>query len=332
MKETIYDITIIGAGPVGLFTAFYASLRQAKVKVIESLAQPGGQPAYLYPEKLIYDIPAYPSISGEALRDQLLKQLARFEPSLVFNEEVLALKEQTDSDGKAYFEIMTNQATHASRTVIIAAGNGAFSPRKLSLDNADDFEGGNLHYYINNIEQFTDRVVAVCGGGDSAVDWALTLEPLAKKVYIIHRRQKFRALESSIAQLEASSVEIMTPYVPTHIEGNNGVIDALVINKARTDHFQTLEVDDIIVNYGFTSSIGEIRHWDLALERNKLVVDQHMQTSRPGIYAVGDIATYPGKVDIIASGFGEAPQAVNNALVYMDPEHIQPHMHSTSLF
>lgn len=330
--QDMYDITIIGGGPVGLFTAFYAGMRNARVKIIDSLENLGGQPSHLYPEKLIYDIPAFPSISGEQLGQNLTAQLERFNTTFCLGEEAVAIKRFDPEIDVPYFTIETNKGIHYTRTIIVAAGNGAFQPRKLNLANAEQFETGNLHYYVNNIERFRDRVVAICGGGDSAVDWALTLEPIAKKVYIIHRRNKFRALEHSVDLLNASSIEVMTPFVPTELIGNDHHIQTVRVNESRTEHYIDLAVDDFIVNYGFSTSIGKIKSWGLETERNAIKVNQQLETNVPGVYAVGDIAEYPGKVKIIATGFGEAPQAVNNALLLIDPENVTPAIHSTSLF
>lgn len=331
-NENMYDITIIGGGPVGLFAAFYAGMRQAKVKIIDSLENLGGQPGHLYSEKLIYDIPAYPAITGEDLTINLTDQLKRFDTSFCLGEEALNIVRFQPEIDVPYFEIESSKGKHFSRSVIIAAGNGAFQPRKLNLENAAQFESGNLHYYVNNLDKFRDRVVAICGGGDSAVDWALTLEPIAKKVYIVHRRNKFRALEHSVSLLESSSVEILTPYLPVELQGDGQTIEKVILNESRTDNLLALDVDDFIVNYGFSTSIGKIKTWGLETERNAIKVNQQLETNIPGIYAIGDIAEYPGKVKIIASGFGEAPQAVNNALFYIDPENITPSIHSTSLF
>lgn len=331
-NENMYDITIIGGGPVGLFAAFYAGMRQAKVKVIDSLENLGGQPAHLYSEKYIYDIPAYPAITGVALTNNLIEQLERFDTTFCLGEEALSVVRFEPEIDVPYFEIETSIGKHFSRSIIIAAGNGAFQPRKLNVDNATQFENGNLHYYVNNLEKFRDRVVAICGGGDSAVDWALTLEPIAKKVYIVHRRNKFRALEHSVSLLKSSSVEILTPYVPLELQGEGQIIDKVILNESRTDNVLALDVDDFIVNYGFSTSIGKIKTWGLDTERNAIKVNQQLETNIPGIYAIGDIADYVGKVKIIASGFGEAPQAVNNALLYIDPENVTPSIHSTSLF
>ncbi|MDO4432562.1 MAG: NAD(P)/FAD-dependent oxidoreductase [Aerococcaceae bacterium] len=332
MTVDLYDITIIGGGPVGLYAAFYAELRQAKTKIIESLELLGGQPAHLYPEKPIFDIPAFPKITGAELTKALEQQLSRFETTICLGEEALSVAQHHDADDQPFFEIQTTKATHYSKTILIAAGNGAFRPRKLDLADAEQYEAGNLHYFVKDIQAFKDKTVAICGGGDSAVDWALTLEPLAKKVYLIHRRPQFRALEHSVSLLQQSSIEILTPYIPHQLIGENGRITQLVINESRTDNFVTLDIDDFIVNYGFTSSIGQIKQWGMESQRNTLLTNHQFETSIPGIFAIGDIAHYDGKVPIIATGFGEAPLAVNQALQFIDPTHKQQHIHSTSLF
>lgn len=328
----MFDITIVGGGPVGLFTAFYAGLRNAKTKIIESLESLGGQPAHLYAEKNIYDIPGYPAVKGDELERNLIRQLSRFDITIQLGEEVLHVNKKIADEGFEYFEIITNEQIHYSRTVILAIGNGAFSPRKLSLPDAEMYEDSNLHYYVNNIEQFTGRTVAICGGGDSAVDWALALEPLANKVYLIHRRDKFRAVESSVMQLENSTVELLTPYIPDSINGDNNHIQSINLKKVKSDETMSLEIDNFIVSYGFTSSIGEIRKWGFNLNRNTIEVNSQYETNIPGIYAVGDIAHYEGKVRIIATGFGEAPQAVNHALLKIDPTNVNPPIHSSDLF
>ena len=328
MSKEIFDITIIGGGPVGLYAAFYAGLRQAKVKIIESLEQLGGQPGMLYPEKVIYDIPAFPEITAGQLVENLITQLKRFpDTTICLGEEAFQL---TKEDG--VFEIITPKAKHYSKAVIVACGNGAFRPRKLEIENADLYEGNNLHYFVNNIERFKDRVVAICGGGDSAVDWALTLEPIAKKVMVIHRRPQFRAQEHSVELMKQSSIEILTPYVPVRVSGDVETLQSVTIKQSRGEEELEIAVDDFLVNYGFSSSIGALKSWGLDISRNTIPVSSTMETSVEGIYAIGDIATYEGKVKVIASGFGEAPTAVNNAMAYINPDQrVQP-MHSTSLF
>lgn len=330
-KDSIYDITIIGGGPVGLFTAFYAGLRQAKVKIIENLPTLGGQPAHLYAEKNIYDIPVYPQISGEELTNNLIEQLSRFDTHFALGEEVLELDKATDGQGLSYFIIKSNTAVHYSRTIILAAGNGAFTPKKINIEGAEQYESSNLNYYILNLEKFKNKVVAICGGGDSAVDLALTLEPIAKELFLIHRRNEFRALESSVSDLNSSSVKLMTPYKVKELKGDQNKIHSIILSKDRETETLNLPIDELIVNYGFSSSIGNIRNWGFIIERNAIKVDNQYETSIPGVYAVGDIAYYEGKVKIIATGFGEAPQAVNNALHFIDPTQTTAPVHSTDL-
>lgn len=327
-NKDIYDITIVGGGPSGMFTAFYAGLRQAKVKIIEALPQLGGQPGMLYTEKVIYDIPALPAITGGDLVKNLNEQLDRFDTTICCGEEAFEL----EKDENGIFEIQTSKQKHYSKAVIISAGNGAFRPRKLEIDHAELYEDTNLHYFVNNIESFRDKTVAICGGGDSAVDWALTLEPLAKKVFLIHRRPQFRAQEHSIHLLSKSSVEIVTPYVPVTINGDGKLLSSVVLQEARKDNTIEIAVDDFLINYGFSSSIGAMKKWGFDVKGNSITINSKMETTIPGVYAVGDISSYDGKVKLIATGFGEAPTAVNNAMVYINPDtRVQP-MHSTSLF
>ena len=328
ITKEVFDITIIGGGPVGMFAAFYGGMRNAKVKIIESLPQLGGQLSMLYPEKDIYDIAALPIIKGQELIDNLSIQISRFDPTICLEEEVIDVIKNDDG----LFTLTTAKNVHYSKAIIITAGNGAFQPRRLELDQADEYEGNTLHYYVNNIEQFKDRTVAICGGGDSAVDWALALEPIAKKVYLIHRRNKFRALEHSVSLLEQSTVEMITPYIPVAIKGHHPQIESVQLKEVRGESEKELEIDDFLINYGFTSSIGPMKKWGFDVKRNEIPVNTKMETTVPGIYAAGDICTYDGKIKLIATGFGEAPTAINNAMSYINPdERVQP-MHSTSLF
>ncbi|WP_025730298.1 NAD(P)/FAD-dependent oxidoreductase [Atopobacter phocae] len=328
MSLECYDITIIGGGPVGLFASFYAGLRQAKTKIIESLPQLGGQPGMLYPDKIIYDIAGFPSISAKDLTNNLLEQMDRFKPTICLGEEAFKVEVLENNQ----FLIHTPKQTHLTKTIIIAAGNGPFQPRRLEIENAAVYEDKQLHYFVNNIERFRDKVVTICGGGDSAVDWALTLEPIAKHVNIVHRRNKFRAQEHSVELLNQSSVDVYTPYVPLSINGDGERLESVTFKAPRGDEQLTLPCDEFIVNYGFSSSIAGLKDWGFNIERNTIPVDSRMQTNVPGIFAIGDIASYVGKVKIIATGFGEAPLAVNNAVAHINPDsNVQP-MHSTSLF
>ncbi|RST74263.1 NAD(P)/FAD-dependent oxidoreductase [Siminovitchia acidinfaciens] len=324
--EELYDLTIIGGGPAGLFTAFYAGMRQMTVKIIESLPQLGGQLAALYPEKYIYDIAGFPKVRAQDLIDGLCEQMYQFDPIVCLGQSVEQVEKQADET----FKITTNTEVHHTKTIIITAGNGAFQPRKLQLEAAERFEGRNLHYFIKDMNQFAGRRVVLFGGGDSAVDWSLMLEPIAKNVTIVHRRDKFRAHESSVDQLRNSMAEIRTPFVPVDLIGD-GRIEQVVLEEIGSDRKEVVEVDDVIVNYGFISSLGPIKDWGLDIEKNSIVVNSKMETNIKGIYAVGDICTYEGKVKLIATGFGEAPVAVSNAKMHIDPKaRLQP-QHSTSI-
>ncbi|MCM3004424.1 ferredoxin--NADP reductase 2 [Priestia koreensis] len=329
MKEDkkVYDITIIGGGPTGLFTAFYGGMRQASVKLIESLPQLGGQLSALYPEKYIYDVAGFPKIRAQELVNNLKEQMAQFDPTIVLEQAVEKLEKQADG----VFKLTTNSEVHYTKTIIITAGNGAFQPRKLELESATQYESKNLHYFVDDMNKFKDRKVVIFGGGDSAVDWALMLEPIAEKVTLVHRRDKFRAHEHSVEQLMNSKVEIKTPYVPSELVGEDE-IKQVILEKVKGEEKEIIDVDDVIVNYGFVSSLGPIKEWELDIEKNSIVVNSKQETNIPGIYAAGDICTYDGKVKLIVAGFGEGPTAVNNAKSYMDPKaRVQP-LHSTSLF
>ncbi|MEI1420231.1 NAD(P)/FAD-dependent oxidoreductase [Bacillus cabrialesii] len=326
-EKDIYDITVIGGGPVGLFTAFYGGMRQAKVKIIESLPKLGGQLTALYPEKYIYDVAGFPKVRAQDLINNLKKQMEPFHPTICLEEAV----DQVEKKADGIFKLQTNRGIHYTKTIIITAGNGAFQPRKLELNKAETFELTNLHYFVEDMDQFAGKRVVLFGGGDSAVDWALMLESVAEKVTLVHRRDKFRAHEHSIEQLMNSSVEVKTPYVPTEIIGDE-TITQMVVEHTKEGTQETIEVDDVIVNYGFISSLGPIKTWNLEVEKNAIVVNSKQETNIPGIYAAGDICTYEGKVKLIIAGFGEGPTAVNNAKAYMDPKaKVQPR-HSTSLF
>ncbi|RBP91278.1 thioredoxin reductase (NADPH) [Cytobacillus firmus] len=330
MKEDqkVYDITIIGGGPTGLFTAFYGGMRQASVKIIESLPQLGGQLSALYPEKYIYDVAGFPKVRAQELIDNLKEQMAKFEPTVSLEQSVEKLEKQADGT----FKLTTNKEVHYSKTIIITAGNGAFQPRRLELDSAAQYEGRNLHYFIDDLNQFAGKKTVVFGGGDSAVDWALMLEPIAEKVTIVHRRDKFRAHEHSVENLQNSKVEIKTPYVPAELIGDSEGIKQVVLEGVTSKEKEVFDVDAVIVNYGFVSSLGPIKEWGLEIEKNSIVVNSRMETNIEGIYAAGDICTYDGKVKLIACGFGEAPTAVNHAKSYIDPKaKVQP-MHSSSMF
>ncbi|MCM3675917.1 NAD(P)/FAD-dependent oxidoreductase [Peribacillus simplex] len=324
-QENVVDVTIIGGGPVGLFTAFYGGMRQMSVKIIESLPQLGGQLSALYPEKYIYDVAGFPKVRAQELVNNLKEQMKAFKQEVCLEQAVETIEKQKDG----IFKLTTNKEVHYSRT-IITAGNGAFHPRKLKIDTEEKFQGKNLHYFVDDLNSFMEKDVIVFGGGDSAVDWALMLEPIANRVTIAHRREKFRAHEHSVENLTDSDVEIMTPYIPIELRGAEE-IEQVVLENVNNGEEAIHKADAVVVNYGFISSLGPIKDWNLEIEKNAIVVNSRMETNIPGIYAAGDICTYEGKVKLIASGFGEAPTAISNAKVFIDPSSkVQP-LHSTSL-
>lgn len=325
-QKEITDIVIVGAGPAGLFAAFYGGMRQMSVKIIDSMPQLGGQLTALYPEKYIYDVAGFPKVRAQELVDNLVEQMNLFPTEVCLEEKVLNVKKEAER----HFKITTDKQVHYSRSVIITAGLGAFEPRRLPLPEASQFEHANLHYFVTDLNQFAGKRVLISGGGDSAVDWALMLEPIAKEVTLVHRRDRFRAHEHSVEQLKKSSVRILTPYEISRLHGD-AEIKQVTLAKAKSDDVLTVDVDAVIVNFGFISSLGPIEEWGIEIDRNSIVVNSKMETSIPGIFAAGDITTYPGKVKLIAVGFGEAPTAINNAKVYIDPEARLAPGHSTSM-
>ena len=306
--EQTYDVTIVGGGPAGMFAAFYAGLHELKAQLIESLPQLGGQVAALYPEKQIWDVAGEAGVQGRELIAKLEKQMAIAPIDQFLGEQVTNVVKLADGT----FKIESAQRTSYSKAVVIALGNGAFSPRRLALDGAAELEGQQVRYFVSNQADFADQRVAVLGGGDSAIDMALMLEPVAKEVHLIHRRDSFRALEHTVTQLKNSTVQVQTPYLPKDLRLNADDSVELTLKKMRSDEEKHLEVDKILVNYGFTSNNAALNEWELPLasERGLIKVDSKMETSVPGVYAIGDGVTYPGKAALIAVGFGEAPIAI----------------------
>ena len=320
------DLIIIGGGPAGMFAAFYGGMRQATVTLIESMPQLGGQLAALYPEKYIYDVAGFPKVSAQELVDNLSRLMDMFQTDVRLEEKVISVEKREER----HFVVTTDKAEYHSKAVIITAGVGAFEPRRLDLPEAAKFERANLHYFVSDLNTFKDKKVLISGGGDSAVDWALMLEPIAEEVTLIHRRDKFRAHEHSVERLMNSKVNVVTPSEITALHGEE-FITAVTLANVKTKETQLIEVDSVIVNFGFVSSLGPIAEWGIEIESNSIVVDTRMETNIPGLFAAGDITTYPGKLKLIAVGFGEAPTAVNNAKVYIDPDAKLSPGHSSNL-
>ncbi|WP_309244075.1 NAD(P)/FAD-dependent oxidoreductase [Paenibacillus sp. GbtcB18] len=312
--DQVKDLIIIGGGPAGMFAAFYGGMRQASVTLIESMPQLGGQLAALYPEKHIYDVAGFPKVTAQELVNSLAVQMNHFPIHVCLEEKVLQVVKKEER----LFEVITDKESHLGKAVIITGGVGAFEPRRLELPEAARYEKTNLHYFVSDLNSFAGQKVLISGGGDSAVDWSLMLEPIAEQVTLIHRRDKFRAHEHSVEKLMNSRVNVVTPTEIINLEGDDA-IRKVTLKHVKTGEETVLDVDAVIVNFGFVSSLGPIAEWGLQIENGSIVVDSRMETNVPGIFAAGDITTYPGKLKLIAVGFGEAPTAVNNAKVYLDP-------------
>ncbi|KRM06939.1 thioredoxin reductase [Liquorilactobacillus ghanensis DSM 18630] len=325
MSDKYYDITIIGGGPVGVFAAAYAKMRQAKVQVIESLDQLGGQVAALFPAKKIYDIPGYPVITGTDLVKNLVDQAEQFNPEFYLAETV----QQIHQENK-FFKLITSKRTTFTKAIIIATGVGAFQPRRLNLPEASQFENNQLRYFIKDPNEFSGKDLIIAGGGDSAVDWALDLMPKAKSLHIVHRRNKFRALESNVAKLKETDAVIETPFLIDKITPSDQQRIKVTLKEVRGTQQKEIEADYLLVNYGIVSNNKYLKNWNLAVQHGLISVNSEMETAIPGIYAIGDVTNYNGKLNLIAAGFGEAPIAVNNALLELYPDRRQP-MHSTQL-
>lgn len=317
------DVVIIGAGPSGMFASFYCSMRGMSSVVIDPLEMLGGRVSALYPEKYIYDIAGFDKIKAVDLINNLEKQMMRFkdEIDVLLNNEVQEVIKEDEQ-----FKVVTDKTEITAKAVIVAAGSGAFQPRKLNLEGED---ATNIHYHVSDMSKFKKKKVAIFGGGDSAVDWSLMLNEVADEVNVIHRRDEFRAHEKSVDELKASSVNIHTPYTAKQLICENNQINKLVISSKEEE--KTIEVDEVIVNYGFIAKLGNIEKWGLDIEKNKIKVDSMQKTNIEGIFAIGDICTYPGKADLIATGFGEAPVAVNSAFLKIFPEKSLGVLHSSSV-
>jgi thioredoxin reductase (NADPH) len=313
--DELFDMTIIGAGPTGLFGAFYAGMRTMKTKIIDALSEPGGQLSALYPEKAIYDAPGFPKIIAKDLVANLVEQAMQWNPAMCLGERVLGLEQNADGN----WVLTTDKGRHLTRTVVIAAGVGAFSPNRIAVEGVERFEGNGLVYFVKEKSRFAGKDLLIVGGGDSAVDWAINLHGVAKSITLIHRRDEFRAHESSVNEMRALPIEILTPYEVRALNGN-GRIESVVIYHNKTQEEREIPVDYVLANLGFKADIGPIREWGLNLEKRGIVVNNRMETNLPGVYGAGDIVVEEVKMNLIANGYGQAAIAVNVAKNYIDPK------------
>lgn len=326
-QHEVYDVTIIGGGPVGLFTAFYSGMREMKTKIIEYLPFLGGKVPYFYPEKVIRDIGGIANISGEKLTDQLIEQAMTFNPTIVLGEQCLHVEKLHDG---TFILTSDNGAKHYTRTIIIATGFGTLKSTKLELPNASQFEEKSLDYTIKRLESYRGKRVLLSGGGNSAVDWANELESVADQVTLVYRKTAFAGIESNITKMKNSSVDVKTPYFVDSLKGDGGQISSAFVKNLQTNEVEELEIDGLIVNHGFEIDLGPIADWGMDMEGGTIKVNGEMATSIPGMFAVGDIANYNHKLQLIAGGFNEGPIAVNSAKLHIHPEEELSHLFSTT--
>ena len=318
----------MGAGPVGLFSIFELGQLGIKSCIVDCLDNLGGQCTALYPEKPIFDIPAYPRITAEKLILNLKKQIKPFKPEILLNQKVERILEINDS-----FKITTSKNIEvSSKCIFIASGCGAFGPNKPPIDNINEYENKSVFYNIKNKSIFNKKKIAIAGGGDSAVDWALELSKNAQQIIFIHRRNNLRAAPKNVErlyELQKKNIQIIIPYQLDSIEGENGLIENLVVRDL--DNKKTFKVDYFLPFFGLSSDLGPIKDWELELEKKMLKVDQSTcLTSRNRIYAIGDICTYPGKLKLILTGFSEAAIASHDCFKSVYPEKVLHFEYSTT--
>ncbi len=329
-EHHVVDITIIGAGPVGLAAAYYAGHRDASVRIVESLGQLGGQVAAVYPEKHVYDVAGHPKIQGQALVDLCVEQGLQFGADVHLDEEVKDL-ERVGQNGEELLVVTTHGGdAFPTRALIVTAGHGAFEPRKLEIEDIDDWEGRGLHYFVRRKEAFRDQTCVIVGGGDSALDWTLGLQDTARlPITLVHRRDRFRALETSVKEAreleERGNVRICVPAEVREVHGD-GAIQAVTLENTTTGERTEVDCDALITLLGFHSHLGSIADWGLDLhgKRQIQVEPSTMETSLPSVYAAGDVAGYEGKITLISVGFGEAAIAANQAIARIRGEKVQP--------
>jgi thioredoxin reductase (NADPH) len=306
------DLLIVGAGPVGLFGAYYAGVRLLSTAVLDSLEEPGGQITAMYPEKAIFDVAGFPAIRGRDLVDQLLAQAAPFKPNYMLGHQAVGLER---GDGGFGVTTASGHRIH-TRAIVITGGIGTFTPRPLPTGG--EYLGRGLVHFVPDPTVYEGQDIVVVGGGDSALDWALMLEPIGKSVTVVHRRAEFRAHQHSVELLKSSSVQIITDAQVSGVRGDPDVTEVDVTVKG-DEQPTTLACDKLIAALGFTANLGPLMEWGIDIQKRQIMVDTAGRTSVPGIYAAGDIVDYDGKVKLIATGFGEVATAVNNAFAYLNP-------------
>lgn len=316
--ENIYDLIIIGSGPTGLYGAFYSGIRDMKCKVVDSLPEAGGQLTALYPKKYIFDVPGFTKVFAEDLAKNLTEQAGQFEVDYDYNEKITNL--EIIEDNGRIFKLSGDKGTsHYAKSVVIAAGAGAFMPRKLDAQNIDELEGRGFYYFVKDPQIFRDQEILIIGGGDSAFDWSLNLHGIAKKITQIHRSDKFRAHEDTVNKVKELDVDLRPFFELKALHGEERVEGATIFDNRSGEELE-LKLDSVICNLGFITNLGPIKEWGLDIIKNSIEVTQTLNTNIEGIWAAGDICHYDGKLKLISTGFAEAAIAVNMAKNYIDPK------------
>jgi ferredoxin/flavodoxin---NADP+ reductase len=330
VNDEIKDITIIGAGPVGMVTAFWAGMREASSQIIDSLPELGGQLTTLYPEKWIFDVPGFPKILAKDLVDELRKQsLEQFDVPVSLETTADRVEYEDDGEGGQILRLVTDKGDFLSRTIIIAGGHGAFEPKQLPGYDMSPWEGKGAYYLVGEKKEFEGKDVVIIGGGDSACDWVINLMDTARSVTLVHRREAFRAHEVTVGQImdaaEAGKVDVKTPYQVKDVSGNGRVERLTIFNSENEDETHELECDAVLLQLGFKTALGPLKEWPLEVEKGSIKVDSLMRTSMDAVWAAGDITTFDGKLKLIATGFAESAIAVAQAVHHLRPDmKIQP--------
>jgi ferredoxin/flavodoxin---NADP+ reductase len=319
MTHEITDITIIGGGPTGIFASFYAGMRGATARIVDTLPQLGGQLTALYPEKYVFDVAGFAKILAKDLVNSLVEQAGQFGFPSFLAQHVIGLEEE---DG--HFVLVTDTGRFPTRSVVIAAGIGAFSPRRLPQQCAEPWYGRGIFDNVANPEDFRDQRIVIIGGGDTAFDWAHQLRDRAAAVTLVHRSDKYRAHGATVAEVNAAVTAGRTTLLPFHelheVLSVDGRLTGVTLRDVKTKNTRDVVADSVLPMLGFVSDIGPLAEWGLNLEKNEIVVNSMMETGRPGVYAAGDITAYPGKLKLIATGFAEAATAVNQAYHWIYPD------------
>lgn len=309
------DVTIIGGGPCGLFASFYAGLRGMTVRIIDSLPDLGGQLTALYPEKYVYDMPGFPKVLAKDLAREMIAQGVQFGPELILEDTAQSL-EKTE---EGWLIRTLGGQELPTKTIIVSAGAGAFQPTRIGVERELDFEGRGISYGVRDKSVLQGRRVGIVGGGDSAFDWCLNLLDVADSLTLIHRRDVFKAHEDSIQKVRESRVHMKLWYAVKELIGSDR-LEAVVLENTQTKETEVFECDDLIVNIGFKSSLGPLKDWGFEIAKTQVVVNERFETGLPGVFAVGDVCTFAGKLKLIATGVGEAATAVCFAKTFLDPE------------